>query len=280
MIDSKNLAEGSDLNNRGLSLGLVLLLLITGLAPLASGTSARTTPDFTITSFTLENAGSITSGGEIIVEDSTHTVRVQVQNIGSAAGEVSLTLYHQGSLTSGESIVQTVDLGVMAAGVSSNVILLEWTGTIGDDQTLSARVSSTTDSNINNNEQSMLLQVRNYQEVSVLNTVGFPSSGTPVVWPKTTIGLNVNLMNEGVKAFSASFSLSFVDPLNAANNFEILSGTIPVVNPGSLAAGGATAETITLDFDASAYTGNFEVTGTLVTNGVAWTKNTVFLDAQ
>ncbi|MCH1540655.1 MAG: hypothetical protein L7S56_04370 [Candidatus Poseidonia sp.] len=268
------------MNNRGLSLGLVLLLLITGLAPLASGTSARTTPDFTITSFTLENAGSITSGGEIIVEDSTHTVRVQVQNIGSAAGEVSLTLYHQGSLTSGESIVQTVDLGVMAAGVSSNVILLEWTGTIGDDQTLSARVSSTTDSNINNNEQSMLLQVRNYQEVSVLNTVGFPSSGTPVVWPKTTIGLNVNLMNEGVKAFSASFSLSFVDPLNAANNFEILSGTIPVVNPGSLAAGGATAETITLDFDASAYTGNFEVTGTLVTNGVAWTKNTVFLDAQ
>ena len=54
---SKSPAEVLILHKKALPFALVALLLVTSLAPLASGTQGRSTPDFVISSFTLDNAG-------------------------------------------------------------------------------------------------------------------------------------------------------------------------------------------------------------------------------
>ena len=71
-------------------------MLVAGLTPLAMADGGRSTPDFVVSSFTLDDAGSMNLGGGIEAEDATHVVRVQVQNIGLAAGQASLTLLLQG----------------------------------------------------------------------------------------------------------------------------------------------------------------------------------------
>ena len=72
-----------------LPVSLVMVMLMASLTPLAVADQGRSTPDFMVTSFTLDDAGSINLGGGIEVEDATHVVRVQVQNIG--LGAVSYT---------------------------------------------------------------------------------------------------------------------------------------------------------------------------------------------
>ena len=115
------------------------LLLITSLSPLAFADQGRSTPDFIVSSFTLDDAGSISSGGVVQAEDATHIVRIQVQNIGLGAGQASLALLLQGTSSSGDVVLDSTDLGVIAAGASSSVVVFSWAATLGNNQILKAR---------------------------------------------------------------------------------------------------------------------------------------------
>ena len=68
---------------------------MSGLTPLVVADTGRSTPDFVIASFTLDDAGSISVGGTVEAEDATHVVRIQVQNIGLGAGQDDLSLLLQ-----------------------------------------------------------------------------------------------------------------------------------------------------------------------------------------
>ena len=270
------------MSNRTSPLFLVGLLLFTSLAPLTmADEGARSSPDFIVTSFTLDDAGSIIDGGSVVAEAATHIVRIQVQNIGLAAGQASLALYHQGTSTSGETVIDSTDLGVINAGSSSNVIVFAWAATLGPDQILKAKVSSSTDINTVNDEEQLLVDVTTDQAASVPSIIDIPEPAvgqTSVVWSKSIHDFNINVRNDGVKNFSASYDLVFTDPSNPGNTFTETSATVPIVRPGSLYDGGATPSIVSLNFDATARTGEWAVVGTMTATGIGWSQQVQFLD--
>ena len=270
------------MSNRLSPLFLVGLLLFTSLAPLSmADTGARSSPDFIVTSFTLDDAGSIIDGGSVVAEAATHIVRIQVQNIGLSAGQASLALYHQGTSTSGETVVDSTDLGVINSGSSSNVVVFAWTATLGPDQILKARVTSTTDINTANNDEELLVDVTTTQAASVPSIIDIPEPAvgqTSVVWSKSIHDFNINVRNDGVKNFSATYDLVFTDTSNPANTFTETSATVPIIRPGSLYNGGATPSIVSLNFDATALTGEWAVVGTMTATGIGWSQSVQFLD--
>ena len=144
-----------------------MVMLMASLTPLAVADQGRSTPDFIVTSFTLDDAGSINLGGGIEVEDATHVVRVQVQNIGLGAGQATLTLLLQGTSSSGDVVLDSTDLGVINAGQSSAVTVFSWSATLGNNQILKARISSAADINTGNNEDQLIVNVSRYQNSTV-----------------------------------------------------------------------------------------------------------------
>ena len=226
------------MSNRLSPLFLVGLLLFTSIAPLTMAEDGgRTSPDFVITSFSLDDAGSIMDGGSVVAEAATHIVRIQVQNIGLNAGQASLVLYHQGTSTSGETVVDSTDLGVINSGSSSNVVVFAWAATLGPDQILKASVTSSTDINTANDDEQLLIDVTTAQAASVPSIIDIPEPAvgqTSVVWSKTIHDFNINVRNDGVKNFSASYNLVFTDANNPAITFTETSTTIPIIRPGSL----------------------------------------------
>ena len=64
---------------------MIMLFLAPAMSPIVSAsgdTSARTTPDFSVSLFTLDGAGSVTDGAGIEVENATHVARIIVSNSG------------------------------------------------------------------------------------------------------------------------------------------------------------------------------------------------------
>ena len=269
-----------DLFKRSSALLLVGLLLLTSLAPATMGSQGRSSPDFVISSFTLDDAGSITLGGGIEVEDATHIVRIQVQNIGLAAGQAQLSLLLQGTSSSGDIVIDTADLGVISAGGTSSVTVFNWAATLGNNQILKARVTSTSDVNTANNEEQKIVNVSRYQDASV-PVVNIPQPSTPgssVVWAKVIHSFSIGVLNEGVKNFSAEFSLDFTDASNPANTFSQSGTQLATVRPGSLYNGGATPETLSMQFDATSLTGEWNVVGTMTADGANWQEEVEFLN--
>lgn len=270
------------MSNRLSPLFLVGLLVFTSLAPLTMAEDgARSSPDFIITSFTLDDAGSILDGGSVVAEAATHIVRVQVQNIGLAAGQASLAIYHQGTSTSGDTVVGSTDLGVINSGSSSNVVVFAWSATLGPDQILKAKVTSTTDINNLNNDEELLVDVTTTQAASVPSIIDIPEPAvgqTSVVWSKTIHDFNINVRNDGVKNFSASYNLVFTDVNNPGTTFTETSSTVPIIRPGSLYNGGATPSIVSMNFDATALTGEWAVVGTMTATGVGWSQSVQFID--
>ena len=217
-------------------LALVAVMLLATLTPLAVADNGRSNPDFVVSSFTLDDAGSMYLGGGIEVEDATHVVRVQVQNIGLGAGQASLTLLLQGTATSGDVVLDSTDLGVIAAGASSAVSVFSWSATLGANQILKARVSIGGDIDPSNNEDQMIVNVSRYQNSSVpVVDIPQPTSGaSSVVWSQTVHDFNVSVRNDGVKNQSAQFFLNFTEVGNPSNTFSRPSNIVSVVRPGSL----------------------------------------------
>ena len=255
-------------------------MLVASLTPLAMADGGRSTPDFVVSSFTLDDAGSMNLGGGIEAEDATHVVRVQVQNIGLAAGQASLTLLLQGTASSGDVVLDTTDLGVIAAGASSAVSVFSWSATLGANQILKARISSSTDVNTANNEDQMVINVSRYQNSSVpVVDIPQPSSGaSSVVWSQIIHDFNVSVRNDGVKNQSAQFYLNFTEVGNPSSTMSELSSIVPVVRPGSLYAGGASLYPVSMQFDATSLTGQWDVVGEMHVSGLNWAWYIEFLN--
>ena len=261
-------------NNIGTLLtGLMLLvLLMPSLAPLTSATDgARTNPDFSVQSVTLDGAGSIYDGVDLILEPDQHIIRVVVANTGSAAGQVTLNIVHRGSLISNSTIVTSVDLGSMAASSTSNPILISWDATTGDGQSLFARVASSTDSNSANNEQRLDFNVSVYHSGAVTgDTIPAPLGGQSTARLTNAIHpVNATVLNQGVMAMSAAMELSFYEILNPTNTFTVWSNTL-TLEPGSL-FNPATAGVLTVNLDATSITGIWNLTATVHFNGTTYT---------
>ena len=74
----------------------------------------------------------------------------------------NLDLVHKGSPIAAETVVNSISLGSIASGATTNVIQMSWNATLGDGQVLFARVNSISDSNSANNERRLDLDVKNY----------------------------------------------------------------------------------------------------------------------
>ena len=135
---------------------LLVVLLLGHLAlPLAdaNSTSGRAGPDFRVTKMEFDGAGSVYASTGLVLAPDTHTVRIDVENAGTSTGNAFLSLVHKGSPNAAEQIVDTVDLGPVAANSGATTYLLSWTATTGPSQTLFARVSGANDGNTANNER-------------------------------------------------------------------------------------------------------------------------------
>ena len=213
-------------------------MLVASLTPLTMADGGRSTPDFVVSSFTLDDAGSINFGGGIEAEDATHVVRVQVQNIGLAAGQASLSLLLQGTANSGDVVLGTTNLGVIGAGASSAVSVFSWSATLGANQILKARITSSSDVATGNNEDQLIINVSRYQNSSVpVVDIPQPALGASnVVWSQSVHAFSASVRNDGVKNQSAQFWLNFTEVGNPGNTFSEVSNIVPVVRPGSLYA--------------------------------------------
>ena len=263
-------------------LSLVAIMLVASLTPLAMADGGRSTPDFVVSSFTLDDAGSINLGGGVEAEDATHVVRVQVQNIGLGAGQASLTLLLQGTATSGDVVLGTTDLGVIAAGGSSAVTVFSWSATLGNNQILKARISSSSDVNNGNNEDQMVINVSRYQDSSV-PVVGIPQptgGSTSVVWSQTVHDFTASVRNDGVKNQSAQYWLNFTEVGNPSNIFSEVSDVVPVIRPGSLHGGAAIPVAVEMEFDATSRTGQWDVVGEMHVSGLNWVSSIEFLNQR
>ncbi|MBT4924863.1 MAG: hypothetical protein HON16_03840, partial [Euryarchaeota archaeon] len=123
---------------------MLMLFLAPAITPLVSAgenTAGRANPDFSVSEFTLDGAGSVINGNDIEVENATHVARIVVSNSGSADGVASVSLVHRGSPTAGETILTTVNLGNILRTSSATPVLIAWTASPGDLQTLFARVT-------------------------------------------------------------------------------------------------------------------------------------------
>ena len=117
---------------RASSIGLVALLLLTLMVPMATpaaeATSGRAGPDFSVSSLTLDNHGSVhlNDAGiiSIVAAPGDHTVRIEVANVGTLAGSATLTLVHKGSPTSFEVEVDQMSTGSLAPNGAPSIFLM------------------------------------------------------------------------------------------------------------------------------------------------------------
>ena len=195
------------------TLPLLLVLLLVGHLALpfadAASTSGRAGPDFRVTSMEFDGAGSVTANNALILAPDTHTVRIDVENVGTSSGNAFLSLVHKGSPNAAEQVVDTVDLGTMAANSGTTTYLISWTGTTGPSQTLFARVSGANDANTANNEFRRDFDVDRYREWNIISDdLPQPSSGnTNVFLYRQSHTYNVSMKNDGVMEFSSVMGL-------------------------------------------------------------------------
>ena len=195
------------------AIALLLILMVQAFVPIipVDATSGRTTPDFTVSVMTLSAGGSIDDGGDIILGDGLHVLRIVVTNQGSASGEVTLNILHKASAISSETSVTSIDLGVVDAASSTGSILVNWTATLGDEQTLFARVASAEDINSLNDEASIDFDVKIHHVGTVLaNTIPDPATGfTDLRLDHSVHTFNATVRNDGVNTITAVFELNF-----------------------------------------------------------------------
>ena len=213
-----SLLRDSRTNISTLLAGLILLVLLTpNIAPFTSASDgARASPDFSVQSITLDDAGSVWEGVDLILEQEQHVVRIVVANTGSVSGAVILSLVHQGSPTAGETTVTSINLGILSATSTTNPILISWNATTGDSQTLFARVAATSgsaDSNSANNEQRLDFNVRVFHAGAVTGeTIPEPLGGQSTARLTNAIHpVTATVLNEGVMAMSATIGLMSTD---------------------------------------------------------------------
>ena len=258
------------------SLILVGLFVLSSMTPALISTtteaaSARSNPDFSVTSLMLDGAGSVANGSNYIVEADTHVVLVRISNLGSAAGIANLDLVHKGSPIAAETVVNSINLGSIASGATTNAIQISWDATLGDGQTLFARVNSVSDSNPSNNERRLDLDVKNYHKGNDLNNnFPTPSPGQSVArLGHGTQYVNVSVVNDGVLPLSAVLAVTLTELSNPANTMTIYSNT-QILQAGSM-LNPAAAQELSASFSSTGMNGQWSIETEVVYNGTIYT---------
>lgn len=216
-----------------LLLGVFLLSLASPLAS-PSQTSGRSTPNLSVQLISLDNGGSMNDGSNNLVQDSvSHSVVVIVKNKGTLAGSGTLRLLHKGSPSADPVDKGTIPVTNLAAGASTSPLTFTWSGSLGDGQTLTARIESSIDSDLTDNEKSLFFNVVDFTDASFSELLSNP---LPSIAPgettarisKSPTDFEVSITNQGVDDFTAQLSveLSPVTPgpsdVSFVSNEEIM----------------------------------------------------------
>lgn len=266
-------------------IGLFLLSLATPLAT-PSTTQARSSPNLSVQLISLDNAGSINNGTHNLVQDgATHSVVVIVKNKGGLEGSGTLRLLHKGSPSADPVQKGTHSVSNLAAGATTSPIVFSWTGTLGNGQTLIARIDSVADSDLSDNEQSLFFDVVDYVDASFSEQLANP---LPSVNPGETTAriskdlnyFNISISNQGVDTFTAELEATLT-PYGAGSPLTFLSGQ-ENMGPRSLydVHSGLPQVTKTLsasyDFTGASFVGDWNLTLTLkLDNGLVVESITV-----
>ena len=268
------------LNRNKSTIAAVMLLLLVApmVAPLTSANSsagARSSPDFSINSFTLDGAGSVQSGVDIFVENATHSARIVVANTGSTSDTVVVSLFHQGSATAGKTLVTSLEIGPISPGTVASPVLFQWTATPGDGQSIFAEVFSLNDPNSGNDERRINFDVKSpvYMVGTVLDdSVPQPAPGqTNAMVENGMQQINATVINEGVRDITANLELAFAEVANPANTMSFYSGE-QIISPGSLFIPAVT-DNLTTNYNSGLMTGVWELTASVIFNGTGgWSE--------
>ena len=265
------------LKQKGIPVLLVTLFLLQVALPLAdaSETSGRAGPDFQVTAMKFDGAGSVINASLILAPD-VHTVRIDVANVGTTAGNAFLSLVHKGSPSAAESTVDTVDLGSVAAGSGSTTYLLSWTATTGPSQTLFARVSSANDGNPANNEYRRDFDVETLHEVNIIgDTLPVIAPGNPnVVLNRQSHSFETTVRNDGVMATSAVMEFVLTNASASPSTVSYWSNT-QIMAPGSIHSP-SEGNILTGSFSASSFSGLWNMSVRVVLNGTGWTQTQTY----
>ena len=254
-------------------LPILLVVLLVGHLALpfadATSTSGRAGPDFQVTNMQFDGAGSVFTSSGLVLEPTTHTVRVDVANAGTSSGNAFLSLVHKGSPNAAEQIVDTVDLGVMTANSGTSTYLLSWTATTGPSQTLFARVSGANDGNTANNEYRRDFDVDQFREGNVISDdLPVPAPGNTYVFlDRQSHMFNTTIRNDGVMPFSAVMQIVLTNASNTPSTIEHWSNTA-TMEPGSIFSP-SQGEVLTGQFSAASLTGLWNMSVRVVMNGSA-----------
>ena len=254
-------------------LPILLVVLLVGHLALpfadATSTSGRAGPDFQVTNMQFDGAGSVFTSSGLVLEPTTHTVRVDVANAGTSSGNAFLSLVHKGSPNAAEQIVDTVDLGVMTANSGTSTYLLSWTATTGPSQTLFARVSGANDGNTANNEYRRDFDVDQFREGNVISDdLPVPAPGNTYVFlDRQSHMFNTTIRNDGVMPFSAVMQIVLTNASNTPSTIEHWSNTV-TMEPGSIFSP-SQGEVLTGQFSAASLTGLWNMSVRVVMNGSA-----------
>lgn len=261
----------------GSSILLVVIFMLSSMTPALMATtteaaSARSSPDFSVTSMLLDGAGSVANGSNFIVEADTQVVLIRVTNQGSAAGMANLDLVHKGSPIAAETVVNSISLGSIASGTTTNVIQMSWNATLGDGQVLFARVNSVSDANSANNERRLDLDVKNYHAANDLsNNFPVPTGGQTVArLGYGTQYVNVSVVNEGVLPLSAVMSVVLTEVANPTNTMTLYSNT-QILQAGSM-LNPAVAHDLSVSFNSAGMNGVWTMTSDVTYNGTVYSS--------
>ena len=266
------------MSERKVAFAILAILVLQVSIPIlpADATSGRTTPDFSVAALTFSAGGSIDDGTENIIAPSTHTVRIVVQNIGVASGTATLQILHETTANAGNpTLLQTIDLGTIGAATTTNPILYDWTASSGDDQTLIARVVSSSDSDNTNNERTIDFDVKIQNQGTILgHNIPGPTPGfSDLRLAHTSHTYEVTVRNDGVTDLNAVYEINFTENSNPSNQFSVWSnqsgsGTLQM-DPGNLLTP-ASGQAISTTFDASTMLGSWTMISRIVFTGTAW----------
>ena len=265
------------MSSRRIAATMLAILLMQVAVPLvpADATSGRSSPDFYISVMTLSSGGSVDESGSVTLAPGEHVLRIVVNNGGMASASGTLNLYHQASPSSLETLVTSVSFNDIAPSSASNPILITWNATSGDDQALFARVASSQDSDLSNNERQMNFDVAVYHRGTVLgDTVPGPTGGfTDLRLNHSIHSFEATVRNDGVMPLSSVFEVNFTDVNNPSNKVSFWSQTL-TLQPGSLLypPSGAALST---SFDASTMLGSWTMATKVHFNGTSWTNTIV-----
>ena len=250
--------------------------MATPMASADSKTSARSSPDFGVTYFSLDGSGSVQDGVNIYVENATHTAIIIVSNTGSATDSVVVSLYHQGSASSTKTLVSAFGPVEVAPGTSHTPIGISWTASPGNGQKLFAETFSIQDPNSGNNEARIDFDVRTAPRYLVgtvtNNAIPSPAPGqTEAVIPSGSTVFNATVVNEGVEQITANLQLHFADT-NSADTETLWSGEI-FIQPGSLHTNPiSSVASLTLNTASFSFSGVWTLTASVIFNGSdGWT---------